>query len=806
MPIYTTPCVLLIISYFRYNSCITFITCGPHDLTTLNMAKRVKSISSLIDELDKPLYEGRWREIEQTLKKSSKKSAIPEAFSCFAQGEEQLDNYLLGKLGGADLREAESKLKQALELCQPGHDAALQQLAKIKYGQLLWLQGAYIRALATLQEGVQQCTPDTTLMHTCKVLVEGNLYLGLCLEHVFRQRQTTSEISQALGAYEQSLQLALALLHLTRISTIPRHPAAFKAIKAALERGPLLALKLNRPGRALNLFRRVLQSRDEDILLQMRQVCTSSLASLLLFHGCPASHNSPSSSSISIAAPGQLQEEAILACFLAKSYVDTWTVSKAEPVPSPAIVFDLLTLSLSDVKLRGQLIQVLEDSMRFSSVIPHVWMQFALALVAGGQNAQALAVFHECINLSPEDPLMFVTAADFAVEKMDDPHLCLKWATKASSVSKGHFLEPRVEFLLGRAYTILSERELSSQKRGELHKQGLRHLKQAVQLDQQSVDFSFHFALQLAQSRELLQAITEVRRALSLNAGHTSCLHLLALILSAQKQYIEALKVCDFALQKQPENFGLLECKIKLEVVTNSSHQALKTCKHSLQLWQSLFSDENSGLIGLVTQDQRSLSDIPLAPYERAEGTISPMMADVASDAGSSHFSLSASHTHTNQPNLLQAKIWCTVAEVFLSAGKVPDAISCVREAQYLGPHLPKVLVTHGRVLEREGRMEQALEQYRNALVLQPINLKALTLVGQVLHMTGKHVEAEKYLREATSIHQLNHEAWYWLGEVFNAQNQHELSADCFKTALDLEQTAPIQTFSAVLSSLIPPS
>ena len=769
------------------------------------MAKRVKSISSLIDEQDKPMYEGRWREIEQTLKKSSKKIAIPEAFSCFAQGEEQLDNYLLGKLGNVDLREAEAKLKQALDLCQPGHDAALHQLAKIKYGQLLWLQGSYVRALNTLQEAVQ-CTADTTLMHTCKVLVEGNLYLGLCFEHISGQSQTVSDISHAISAYEEALRLALMLLHLTRVSIIPRHPAAFKAIKTALERGPLLALRLNLPLRALGLFRRVLQSRDEDVLLEMRQVCTSSLASLLLFHSCPASHSSPSSASLSITSPAQLHEEAILASFLAKSYVGTWTVSKSEPVPSPAVVFDLLTLSLTDVKLRGQLIQVLEDSMRFSSVVPHVWMQFALALVAGGQNAQALAVFHECINLSPADPLTLVSAAKFAMEKMDNPHLCLKWAAKASSVSEGHFLEPRAEFLLGRAYISLSERELSSQKRGELHKQGLSHLKRAVELDPQSLDYAFHFALQLAQSRELLQASTEVQRALGLNSGHTSCLHLLALIFSAQKQYIEALKICDFALQKQPENFGLLECKIKLEVITNSSHQALKTCKHSLKLWQSLFSDESSGLIGLVTQDQRSLSDIPLAPYERADGAISPMIADIASDAGSSHFSLSVSPSPSNQPNLLQAKIWCTVAEVFLSAGKVPDAISCVREAQYLGPHLPTVLITHGRVLEREGHMEQALAQYRNALILQPINLKALTLVGQALHRTGKYVEAEKYLREATSIHQLNHEAWFWLGEVFAAQSQHEMSADCFKTALDLEQTAPIQPFSAVLSSLIPPS
>ena len=774
------------------------------------MAKKIKTISSLLDELDRPLYEGRWQEIEQTLKRTRKKLSIPDAFSCFLKGVEPVENHLL-KQGPANLKAAEAKIKEALDLCQPGHDAALQQLAKIKYGQLLWLRGDFEGCLVALQEGVQCSTSDTTLLHTCKVVAEGYLYLGLSLEQGVSSRGGESEkLSHAVNAYDKALHHALTLLHHAKAAgvSVSRHPAALKAIQTALERAPLLAMYLNMPEHATNLFRRVLQSRDEDVLQEARMVCATSLASVLLFHTSPSSYIPPITASVSATAPGQLQEESILVSSLAKSVVDTWMVSKTDSVPSPAVVLDLLTLALSDINLRGQLVQVLEDSMHFACVIPHIWLQFALALVVNQQNAQALAVFHECVKLSPSDPLVLSTAANFAVEKAGNPDLCIEWATKAAEVAKGHFLEPRVCFILGRGYNMRADRELSSRKRGELHKQGLGHLRQAANMDPQNVDYAFHLALQLAESRELVEAYSEVQRALRLNAGHTSCLHLLALILSAQRQYLEALKVCDIALQKQPENFGLLECKAKLEVVTTSTHQALKTCKHALQLWQRLFSEETSGLIGIVTQDQHSLSEFPLSPFERAnnQDTLAPLSPDVASDTGSAHFSLSGLHqTPTNQPNLLQARIWCTIAEVFLSGGKTLDAMSCVREAQYLGPHLTSVLITHGHALEMEGNTDQALEQYRNALTLQPGNPTALTLVGQVLHRSGKHLEAEKYLREATSIDQLNHEAWYWLGEVFSAQNQSELSADCFKTSLDLEQTSPVQPFSAVLSSFVPP-
>ena len=45
---------------------------------------------------------------------------------------------------------------------------------------------------------------------------------------------------------------------------------------------------------------------------------------------------------------------------------------------------------------------------------------------------------------------------------------------------------------------------------------------------------------------------------------------------------------------------------------------------------------------------------------------------------------------------------------------------------------------------------------------------------------------------------QLNHEAWYWLGEVFSSQGHKELAANCYRMALNLELTAPVQPFSVV--------
>ena len=770
------------------------------------MAKKskVKTISSLLDELDKPLYEGRWREIEQVLKKTGKKLAIPDSFLSYLEGKEHLENHFLGSTP-ANLDTAQQKLKQCLDLCQPGHDAALSQLARIGYGQTLWLRGDPLHALPCLQEGVQ-ASVDTSLLHTCKVLAEGNVYLGLCLEQLGGAEEDT-DLSQALGAYEEATRLSLNFLHLAKSAGLSNHPVAYKVIKVATERGPALAFRLDEPVRALSLFRRVLQARDEDALQESRFICTTSLASLLLFHSSPSAYSLPKSSSLLIRAPNHLQEEAILVTTIAKTYIDTWAVSKSNPVPSPEVIFDLLSLALTNVGLHTQLVQALEDSMKFAFMVPHIWFQFGLALVASGNNSQALAVFKECISLSPQDPLILCTAAKFALEKSTKPDLCMEWATEACKATEGHFLQPRAQFLMGQAYSVLSEQELSTEKRGVLFKKSLEHLKRAAELDPKNVDFAFYLALQYAESRELQKAKEQIQHALSLNSGHTSCLHLLALIFSAEKQYTEALQICNFALQKHPENFGILECKIKLEVITAGTNQAFKTCKHALTLWQKLFSEENTGLIGAVMQDGISLTDLRLTGFQRDQGhdpfAATAMTPDFASDAGSSHFSINTPQTSPSHPSLLQARIWCTIAEVFLLAEKTADAVSCIREAQYLAPYLPTVFICYGRVLANDKNFAVALEQFRSALVLQPISPSALTQIGRVLHLSKRSVEAEKYLREATSIDRLHHEAWYWLGQVFSAQKLHELSSDCFKTALDLERTTPVQPFSAVFSSFV---
>ena len=122
------------------------------------------------------------------------------------------------------------------------------------------------------------------------------------------------------------------------------------------------------------------------MLKDVRHLCTVSLASILLFHVSNRSYSPAEVSSLvsgSRHVPSCLPEESLLVCTLAKAFVDTWAVS-VNPSLSPAVIFDLLTLSLVDLKLHSTLVECLEDSMRFTMANPHLWTQFALALISNG--------------------------------------------------------------------------------------------------------------------------------------------------------------------------------------------------------------------------------------------------------------------------------------------------------------------------------------------------------------------------------------------------------------------------------------
>lgn len=75
---------------------------------------------------------------------------------------------------------------------------------------------------------------------------------------------------------------------------------------------------------------------------------------------------------------------------------------------------------------------------------------------------------------------------------------------------------------------------------------------------------AFYLALQLTISKQIPEVLGYICQDLQLQGYDVNYLHLLALLLSVQKHYSDAVNIIDMALSEYPKNF-ILFSKMKLE-------------------------------------------------------------------------------------------------------------------------------------------------------------------------------------------------------------------------------------------------
>uniref|UniRef100_A0A8B9JDJ2 Tetratricopeptide repeat domain 7B n=1 Tax=Astyanax mexicanus TaxID=7994 RepID=A0A8B9JDJ2_ASTMX len=189
---------------------------------------------------------------------------------------------------------------------------------------------------------------------------------------------------------------------------------------------------------------------------------------------------------------------------------------------------------------------------------------------------------------------------------------------------------------------------------------------------------AFYLALQLAVSRQIPEALGYVRQALQLQGDDVHSLHLLALLLSAQKHYHDALNIIEMALSEYPENFMLLFTKVKLETLCHGPEEALLTCKHMLQIWKSCYN---------LTNPRRRCEKIYTWNYGHSL------------------------YIH---------------AVVYIGMLKPAEALACTQEAASLFPLSHNVLFMKGQVAELRGNTEEAKRWYEEALSISPTHVKSM--------------------------------------------------------------------------------
>ncbi|XP_074764638.1 tetratricopeptide repeat protein 7B isoform X5 [Athene noctua] len=539
-----------------------------------------------------------------------------------------------------------------------------------------------------------------------------------------------------------------------------------------------------------------------------------------------------------IFCPQENTEEALLLLLISESMANRDAVLSRIPehkndriisLQSASVVYDLLTIALGRRGQYEMLSECLERAMKFAFEEFHLWYQFALSLMAAGKSARAVKVLKECIRLKPDDATIPLLAAKLCMGSLHWLEEAERFArTVVDLGDKTSEFKAKGYLALGLTYSLQATDASLRGMQEVLQRKALLAFQRAHSLSPTDHLAAFYLALQLAISRQIPEALGYVRQALQLQGDDANSLHLLALLLSAQKHYHDALNIIDMALSEYPENFILLFTKVKLESLCRGPDEALLTCKHMLQIWKSCYnltnpsdSGRGSSLLDRAIADRRQLNTITLPDFSDPETgnpsdahfhgfyslfsvcsvhatSIAASRVEQALSEVASSLQSSAPKQGPLHPWMTLAQIWLHAAEVYIGIGKPAEATACTQEAANLFPMSHYVLYMRGQVAELRGNIDEAKRWYEEALSISPTHVKSMQRLALILHQLGRYSLAEKILRDAVQVNSTAHEVWNGLGEVLQAQGNDDAATECFLTALELEASSPVVPFTII--------
>ncbi|XP_064098271.1 tetratricopeptide repeat protein 7B-like isoform X1 [Macrobrachium nipponense] len=614
-------------------------------------------------------------------------------------------------------------------------------------------------------------------------------------------------------------------------------------LETALQRAPILHMKSGHVDKAVTRYRNMLSAVESTATQHLRLTLARQLAEVLL-RGCSEhayrapnqgmkslDEKSRSSSSLKVGespwkpqkysgtnlfVPRNINEEIILLLLISEAMAVREAVLSQSPefknarvhaYDNATAVYDLLCISLARRKQHQILIEVFERAMKFSYEATHVWQQFALALMCGRKNIRAMVVLQEVHRLLPSEPHYCLLAAKICFQQLGRIEEGLEWVSKAlkSSEERASMLAARCHLFHGLGLTLEAHHTQRHADSHALRAKALECFLRSQQLDSSDHLVEFYLALHYAQSRLLVEATHHVKLALYLRSEHPHSLHLLILLLSAQKEYEEALELAEAALAEYPENLHLLYVRASLEEAVHGGEVALLTARHMLSLWQNLYKEQLMGEISDV-QSQFNTNHDSYSIFNMSDKDTTSVHAEsVAASRVEQALSEVASSLSSYQPKpgpqqawLLQIQIWLLTAQLYLKTDQVNEAAQCIQEASSIFPMSHHIMFMKGLLHEKKNEFHDAQICYQNALAINPYHIKSLRHLGLVYHYLGSHRLAEKTLLDAIKVDPHDHQSWQTLGEVMVSLDQLEASSKCLATAIEIESKSPILPFTSI--------
>uniref|UniRef100_A0A8C2GA95 Tetratricopeptide repeat protein 7B n=1 Tax=Cyprinus carpio TaxID=7962 RepID=A0A8C2GA95_CYPCA len=832
-----------------------------------------KSGSRLETEIERCRSEGQWDKIPELVRQLSVKLISNDDLGELLLGEAKLQQYLKENpiKQGASPRGPRPRLQEVRKHLTAALDRGnlkpeYMQEASLIMAKLCYVECDYREALNQYSRvNLDEMQLVGAPVYRLSMIAEAYATKGLCLEKVPMASPSLSSRNadrdqEIITCYEKSGDIALLYLQEVekalsagiqnrspKPGPVTQEQELGYFLETGLQRAHVIHFKNGNLTRGVGRFREILRAVETRTTQNLRMVA------LLAFLDSRPPLHSPLSiyfefkncANVNICilfCPQENTEEALLLLLISESMANRDAVLSRIPehnndriisLQSASLVYDLLTIALGRRGQYEMLSECLERAMKFAFEEFHLWFQLALSLMAAGKSARAVKVLKECMRLKPDDPTIPLLAVKLCIGN-------LHWLEEGERFAKIviDMGEKAAEFrakgylAIGLVYSLRATDASLRGMQEEYQKKALSAFQRAQSLSPTDHLAVFYLALQLAVSRQIPEALGYVRQALQLQGDDVHSLHLLALLLSAQKHYHDALNIIEMALSEYPENFILLFTKVKLETLCRGPEEALLSCKRMLQIWKSCYnltnpsdSGRGSSLLDRAVADRRQLNAMTLPDFSDAEtgnlpdaffhgfdsfiGVCSVHATSIAASRVEQALSEVASSLQSSAPKqgplhpwMTLAQIWLHAAEVYIGMGKAAEATACTQEAANLFPMSHNVLFMKGQVAELRGNVDEAKRWYEEALSISPTHVKTMQRLGLILHQLQRYSLAEKILRDAVQVNSTAHDVWNSLGEVLQAQGNDAAATECFLTALELEASCPILPFTIIPRTL----
>ncbi|CAB0019312.1 unnamed protein product [Nesidiocoris tenuis] len=375
-------------------------------------------------------------------------------------------------------------------------------------------------------------------------------------------------------------------------------------LETALQRAPLLHILGGRLPAAVNRYRNMLQAVESSGTHSLRLTLTRQLAEVLLrgYTGTKYTPPNGDTKSKKTASPSPWKpqayvgpnlfiprnecEEIILLLLISDAMAGREAVLSQSPefkeariraLSNATAVYDLLTIVLARWNQISLLHESLERALKFSYEEPHIWFQRALCLENMGQYGLALTVTKEVARMLNTKVMPCLLAAKICFQHLNDAYEGIEWSEMAlqRELSNPQGLLSRCYLYIGIGNHYAAVTTHLKNNKLTYNNAAMEALNKAQQVDPNDHLIEYYIAMICSCRGQILEAMTHIKSALKLCPEHAPSLHLMILLLTAQKQYAEASALLHSSLSDFPDSLDLHYVKAHLELQVQGGDRGL---------------------------------------------------------------------------------------------------------------------------------------------------------------------------------------------------------------------------------------